>query len=142
MESFFHGKSSGFDPLVSYFDKAIYKSGSQIHLLEESNPQIDCQIFLVNSNTPRSGKTTIQKFVERLDEKVESMETALEKEDMTELASLAHWLKGAGGTVGYDDLTKPAQDLESFAKADHLEKANQSLKEVKSLVRAIVPPVI
>jgi len=85
---------------------------------------------------------TILKFVEKLDEKVARMEVALEKEDMTELASLAHWLKGAGGTVGYDDLTKPAADLESCAKADYVEKANQTLKEVKSLVTAIVPPVI
>ncbi len=85
---------------------------------------------------------TILSFVEKLDEKVERMEMALEKEDMTELAGLAHWLKGAGGTVGYDDFTKPAEVLESCAKADHAEKAGQMLQEVKSLVAAIVPPVI
>ena len=85
---------------------------------------------------------TILSFVEKLDEKVESMEVALEKEDMTELASLAHWLKGAGGTVGYDDFTKPAEALETCAKTDHVEKAGQMLEEVKSLVTAIVPPVI
>jgi HPt (histidine-containing phosphotransfer) domain-containing protein len=85
---------------------------------------------------------TILSFVEKLDEKVERMEVALEKEDMTELAGLAHWLKGAGGTVGYDDFTKPAEVLESCAKADHAEKAGQMLQEVKSLVAVIVPPVI
>jgi signal transduction histidine kinase/CheY-like chemotaxis protein len=85
---------------------------------------------------------TILSFIEKLDEKLEKMEVALEKEDMTELAGLAHWLKGAGGTVGYDDFTKSAEDLETCAKAAHVEKANQSLKEVKSLVAAIVPPVI
>jgi HPt (histidine-containing phosphotransfer) domain-containing protein len=85
---------------------------------------------------------TILSFVEKLDEKVAKMEGALEKQDMTELAGLAHWLKGAGGTVGYDDLTKPAADLESSAKQDQVEMANQSLKEVKSVVMAIVPPVI
>ncbi len=85
---------------------------------------------------------TILSFVEKLDEKVARMEVALEEEDMTELASLAHWLKGAGGTVGYDDFTKPAADLESCAKADHAEKASQTLKEVKSLVMAVVPPII
>jgi CheY-like chemotaxis protein/HPt (histidine-containing phosphotransfer) domain-containing protein len=85
---------------------------------------------------------TILSFVEKLDQKVERMEVALEKEDMTELAGLAHWLKGAGGTVGYDDFTKPAEVLESCAKADHAEKAGQMLQEVKSLVAAIVPPVI
>ena len=85
---------------------------------------------------------TILSFVDKLDAKVERMEQALEKEDMTELAGLAHWLKGAGGTVGYDDFTKPAEILESCAKADHAEKAGQMLAKVKSLVTAIVPPVI
>ncbi|MDJ0818000.1 MAG: ATP-binding protein [Desulfobacterales bacterium] len=85
---------------------------------------------------------TILSFVEKLDEKIETMQAALEKDDMTELAGLAHWLKGAGGTVGYDDFTKPAADLESCAKADHVEQAHQKVKEIKSLVAAIVPPVI
>ena len=76
---------------------------------------------------------TILSFVEKLDEKIEKMEMALEKEDMSELAGLAHWLKGAGGTVGYDNFTKPAENLETCAKADQVEMANQSLKEVKSL---------
>jgi len=84
----------------------------------------------------------ILQFVEMLDQKVAGMEVALEKEDMTELASLAHWLKGAGGTVGYDDFTIPAAALESCAKTDHVEKANLKLKEVKSIVSAIVPPAI
>ena len=85
---------------------------------------------------------TILSFVEKLDQKVARMEVALEKEDMTELADLAHWLKGAGGTVGYDDFTQPAEDLEACAKADQPVKAGESLKTVRSLVKALVPPVI
>ena len=85
---------------------------------------------------------TILNFVEKLDEKIERMEVALEKKDMTELANMAHWLKGAGGTVGYDHFTKPAAALESCARADQVQMATQSLKEVKLLVTAIVPPVI
>jgi HPt (histidine-containing phosphotransfer) domain-containing protein len=83
---------------------------------------------------------TIISFVEKLDKKVARMQAALENKNMTELAALAHWLKGAGGTVGYDDLTEPAAALESCAKGDHWEAASQTLKEVKLLVTAIVPP--
>jgi PAS domain S-box-containing protein len=85
---------------------------------------------------------TILSFVDKLDEKIERMEVALQEEDMTELASIAHWLKGAGGTVGYDDLTEPAAALESCARADQVEMATRSLRQVKLLVTAIVPPVI
>ena len=70
------------------------------------------------------------------------MRSAWNSRDWDALRQHAHWLKGAGGTVGYDDFTKPAEDLETCAKADHVEKANQKFKEVKSLVTAIVPPVI
>ena len=82
----------------------------------------------------------ILSFVEKLDEKVEKMQTALEEKDMTELAGLAHWLKGAGGTVGYDAFTKPAEDLETCAKSAQAENANQALETVKALATAIVPP--
>lgn len=125
---------------------------------EETKPQKDSQLsgslspymHTANGSKPvvsrlanmRRLQPTIMSFVEKLDQKVEKMDVALEKNDMTELASLAHWLKGAGGTVGYDDFTKPAEDLETCAKADHVEKANHLLKEVKSLATAVVPPVI
>ncbi len=82
----------------------------------------------------------ILSFVEKLDEKVEKMETALTEKDMTQLAGLAHWLKGAGGTVGYDAFTKPAEDLETCAKAAQAENASLALETVKALATAIEPP--
>ena len=85
---------------------------------------------------------TISKFVEKLAVKVNEMESALSSKDMAELASLAHWLKGAGGTVGYDDFTQPAEDLEKCAKTNQMKHAVEMLKEVKSLAMAVVPPVI
>jgi HPt (histidine-containing phosphotransfer) domain-containing protein len=83
---------------------------------------------------------TILSFIDTLDEKMTKMETALKKEDMSELAGLAHWLKGAGGTVGYDDFTRPAAALESCARSGHVETAAETLKEVQSLAGAVVPP--
>ena len=85
---------------------------------------------------------TILKFIEKLDEKVNQMQSALDTENLTELGNLAHWLKGAGGTVGYDDFTQPANDLENYAKTLQVEQAARMLEQVKSLSRAIVPPVI
>lgn len=70
------------------------------------------------------------------------METAQSSADMTELANLAHWLKGAGGTVGYDDFTKPATKLEKSAKADMADEAKQMVDKIKLLAKAVKLPEI
>ncbi|MGH8673593.1 MAG: ATP-binding protein, partial [Burkholderiales bacterium] len=54
----------------------------------------------------------IRKFTARLDEQLDAMDRACKARDFQELAALAHWLKGAGGTVGYDAFTEPSMELE------------------------------
>ena len=62
----------------------------------------------------------VARFIDQLPEKLTAMETAAGHLDMTELAALAHWLKGAGGSMGFDVLFEPAKALEEAAKAaDH-----------------------
>ena len=58
----------------------------------------------------------ILSFVPRLSEKIDAMERAAREEDFRQLAELAHWLKGAGGTVGFAAFTEPASMLEQTAK--------------------------
>lgn len=82
----------------------------------------------------------ILNFIDKLHPQVEKMEAALKSADSTELAALAHWLKGSGGTVGYDDFTEPAAELEQFAKAGQLDSAALALEKIQLLVEAIVPP--
>jgi len=57
-------------------------------------------------------------FVPQLEVKLRSMDEALQKDDFVELAGLAHWLKGAGGTCGFDTFTEPSSLLEQAAKAN------------------------
>ena len=59
----------------------------------------------------------VNKFVERLGERVTEMEKALQEDNLEELARLAHWLKGSAGTVGFDSFFEPALELEQAAKA-------------------------
>ena len=56
------------------------------------------------------------RFAERLGSKLDEMGEVWQRRDYQALADLAHWLKGAGGTVGYDEFTVPARQLESAAK--------------------------
>ena len=55
-------------------------------------------------------------FVPQLEAKLIQMDAALEKSDFVELAALAHWLKGAGGTCGFNSFTDPSTLLEQAAK--------------------------
>lgn len=79
-------------------------------------------------------------FLKKLDEQLVVMEQAHENGELGELAALALWLKGAGGTVGYDAFTKPAAELGRFARSGQAQQAGQMLAELKRLAGAIVPP--
>ncbi|MFK8055385.1 MAG: mevalonate kinase [Saprospiraceae bacterium] len=69
MECFFHGKSSGLDPLVSYLNKAVYISPTgSIEPVEVDHafPSFEEEggWFLVDSGQPRAGKDAISRFGE------------------------------------------------------------------------------
>nr|WP_067291189.1 response regulator [Marinobacterium profundum] len=61
----------------------------------------------------------IGRFVIRCREQVSAMNSAIAAEDFATLADLAHWLKGAGGSIGFDILTEPALQLEQEARASN-----------------------
>jgi PAS domain S-box-containing protein len=85
-------------------------------------------------------RPAIRRFAGRLDEQLIAMDGARNAGDFKELANLAHWLKGAGGTVGYDDFTAPARNLETFAKAGDGPGADAALREIRGLALRLVAP--
>ena len=85
-------------------------------------------------------QNVIAKFADKLNEELAKAQSALENGNLEELALFAHWLKGSGGTVGFDDFTKPAARLETFSKTAQPEQAGQVLEQVKHLSDAIVLP--
>ncbi len=91
------------------------------------------------SGGPRM-QATIGKFVERLDGKLEQMDVAWAQRDYAELAALAHWLKGSGGTIGFDDITEPAKNLEMLAKAESEDGIEMTLLELRGLANRLVVP--
>jgi len=63
MESYFHGESSGIDPLVSYTQSAVLKTEGKITLIEDITvPAFD----LYDSNLSRDTKELVSKFKARL----------------------------------------------------------------------------
>ena len=85
-------------------------------------------------------RPAVRKFASRLDEQLMAMDAARTAGDFEELAALAHWLKGAGGTVGYDDFTAPARNLETLAKAGDGHGADAALREIRGLAVRLVAP--
>lgn len=62
MESFFHGKSSGFDPLISYLQSPILRKDGELHILESDDVSIPINCYLLDSGSARSGKDMIKLF--------------------------------------------------------------------------------
>ena len=77
----------------------------------------------------------VESFVVGLAEKLDEMQNSLDRQEWTRLADLAHWLKGSGGTVGFDCLTEPAGDLERAAQGKDDAAARQSLKALRLLAK-------
>ncbi len=70
-------------------------------------------------------RAIVEEFRDRLADKLLAMRRALDRGDREELAALAHWLKGAGGTVGFGLLSQRAAELESLVKrASHHDVAS------------------
>lgn len=109
-------------------------------MLESAMPDAlddaDAPIVSRLAENPRF-RPIIEKFVTRLDDQLEAMAIAWENRDLRELSSLAHWLKGAGGTVGFDDFTEPASDLQELAKSEsetHIEEAIMAIRQLASRI--------
>ncbi len=79
-------------------------------------------------------------FADKLTAKIEDMEQRLESEDLVDLANLAHWLKGSGGSVGFTSFTEPAGELELAAKNGDLAQAKDRVAYIKEMSRRIVLP--
>ncbi len=79
----------------------------------------------------------ISRFVGRLGEQLQAMDVAHSDRDMEALAKLAHWLKGAGGTVGFDVFNEPASELESAAEATDLAAIERQLAQLHGLAARI-----
>lgn len=71
IESFFHGKSSGLDPIVCFLNKAVLITGGQVSDafdLPKSDKKY-VQIFLINTHIPRQTSTWVKLFLKKCEDK-------------------------------------------------------------------------
>lgn len=82
-------------------------------------------------------RAIVSKFVDKLGKQLEAMEQAVSEANFEELAEQAHWLKGAGGTMGFECFTSTADKLEVAARACDATASEQRLHEVTEQFRRL-----
>lgn len=75
----------------------------------------------------------VEQFLHRLDERLLLIQQAIENSDWSTLADLAHWLKGSGGTVGFQILHEPAAALEVAAIAESVDASETVFTRISQL---------
>jgi CheY-like chemotaxis protein len=80
-------------------------------------------------------------FAESLPEKLDKFHDAWAMQDLEELARLAHWLKGAGGTVGFHVFTQPAARLQRLAQQGEVLEIEEAIAEIVDLADRIEIPM-
>jgi CheY-like chemotaxis protein/HPt (histidine-containing phosphotransfer) domain-containing protein len=86
-------------------------------------------------------RAIVEEFVERLREQLTALRAAQERGDRQTIRELAHWLKGAGGTAGFEELTRPASNLERIASEGSQDKIAAVISELDELFHRIQMPV-
>ncbi len=79
----------------------------------------------------------VQEFSVKLTRQVERMKLAYAAEEWNELVELAHWLKGSGGTAGYEQFTIPSSRLERMANQRCYDRIGAVLDEIDELAKAV-----
>ena len=85
----------------------------------------------------RAYREIVEEFIPRLHEQLAALQQALKKHDFAELGQLAHWLKGAAGTVGFPMFTQPAKQLMECVKAQRYEGIEKIVAEIQELGRRV-----
>lgn len=82
----------------------------------------------------------VEGFQQDLCRKLDLMEAALRAENDDDLAELAHWVKGAGGTAGFQEFTEHASELEQASRRRDRTEYQQLVSSLKELAERIVLP--
>jgi len=79
----------------------------------------------------------IENFKVEVVEKSQQMRESARQEDFGELRIAAHWLKGTGGTAGFDQFTVPAVQLRRSVSDQNMIRIDQILDTIEALVADI-----
>ena len=78
----------------------------------------------------------VEEFVDGLQGRVNEFKTAYEKHDWDNLTTLAHQLKGAGGSYGYAALSRFGKTLEDAFRSHTAGNFSNWMQEFEQLINA------
>lgn len=78
----------------------------------------------------------VQEFVESLPTRLNEFHAAYQKRDFTMLKTLAHRLKGAGGSFGYPQITQVAAEMELAFKQQQTAGIDEWIGQLEELLSA------
>lgn len=78
----------------------------------------------------------VEEFVNELDDRLSEIKQAYEQLDWANLETLAHRLKGAGGSYGYPDISSVAADMEAAFRRQASDQFDNWMDQLKSLTSA------
>jgi HPt (histidine-containing phosphotransfer) domain-containing protein len=83
-------------------------------------------------------REVVAEFAATVPQRIEAIQRALAALDFDGVASLAHALKGAGGTAGFDCLTEASAQLERAARNKEAGDVDGALDSLRQLNERIV----
>ena len=115
--------------------KAISSEISQV--IENRAEPIESELPVQDDDEIRN---IVNQFVVRLRERMVEMEQAYQQKNLKELEELAHWLKGASGSLGFKPIVAPARELESAARSGHFPDVELNMQTIRSLIARVQSP--
>lgn len=76
-------------------------------------------------------------LIDRVNDEIPQLLQAYEVGDLPEVARLAHWIKGSGGTVGLPKLSDLAMQCEKAIKAEQIDTVLESIEEISQFVATV-----
>ena len=76
-------------------------------------------------------------FVDKLRSEVEELQRAWQGRDIEAVARIAHWLKGAAGTMVFNEFTEPGLELMNLARDEQIDEIEPAIRELAAMVAAI-----
>jgi mevalonate kinase len=114
MESYFHGNSSGIDPLISFMNQPIWMKGSDIELLDGLNKELLQRFYLYDTGIPRSTEPLVKWYKSQMTDEIFA-------EAMTQMSVLVNQLINSLLIDDIEDLTLFMKQL-SAHQLIHLER--------------------